>query len=74
VVTMGLRRTLLVAGFGAALAYFLDPVSGTARREKLQLTVDEAMKKGPGGLTTPWRGGGPTPVVTEPAEKPVATR
>jgi hypothetical protein len=33
---MGLTRTLLVAGAGAALAYFLDPVSGKDRREKLR--------------------------------------
>lgn len=33
---MGLTRTLLVAGAGAALAYFLDPVSGRERREKLR--------------------------------------
>jgi hypothetical protein len=33
---MGLTRTLMVAGAGAALAYFLDPVSGKERREKLR--------------------------------------
>jgi hypothetical protein len=72
---MGLRRTILVAGLGAALAYFLDPVSGKERRERLQQTLDEAMRKGPGTLGTSWRGTEPTPVVTEPApEKPVATK
>ena len=33
---MGLTRTLLVAGAGAALAYFLDPVSGKERRQRLR--------------------------------------
>jgi hypothetical protein len=33
---MGLTRTLMVAGAGAALAYFLDPVSGRERRAKLR--------------------------------------
>jgi len=33
---MGLTRTLMVAGAGAALAYFLDPVSGKERRAKLR--------------------------------------
>lgn len=38
---MGLTRTLLVAGMGAAAAYFLDPVSGRERRRKLRQTWDE---------------------------------
>jgi hypothetical protein len=38
---MGLTRTLLVAGAGAALAYFLDPVSGKERRTKLREYWDE---------------------------------
>lgn len=38
---MGLTRTLLVAGAGAALAYFLDPVSGKDRRTKLREYWDE---------------------------------
>jgi hypothetical protein len=33
---MGLTRTLFVAGAGAALAYFLDPVSGKERRQRLR--------------------------------------
>lgn len=33
---MGLTRTLMVAGAGAALAYFLDPVSGKERRAKIR--------------------------------------
>ena len=38
---MGLTRTLLVAGAGAALAYFLDPVSGKERRAKLREYWDQ---------------------------------
>jgi hypothetical protein len=41
---MGLTRTLLVAGAGAALAYFLDPVSGQARRQKLRDSLDERIR------------------------------
>ncbi len=41
---MGLTRTLLVAGAGAALAYFLDPVSGRERRAKLRAYWDERSK------------------------------
>ncbi|HZU15841.1 MAG TPA: YtxH domain-containing protein [Candidatus Dormibacteraeota bacterium] len=33
---MGLTRTLMVAGMGAALAYFFDPVSGKERRRQLR--------------------------------------
>jgi hypothetical protein len=40
---MGLTRTLLVAGAGAALAYFLDPVSGKERRRKLREYWDERL-------------------------------
>jgi hypothetical protein len=40
---MGLTRTLLVAGAGAALAYLLDPVSGKERRQKLRDYWDERM-------------------------------
>jgi len=38
---MGLTRTLLVAGAGAALAYFLDPVSGKDRRARIRAYWDE---------------------------------
>jgi hypothetical protein len=38
---MGLTRTLMVAGAGAALAYFLDPVSGKERRQKIRDYWDE---------------------------------
>lgn len=38
---MGLTRTLFVAGAGAALAYFLDPVSGKERRAKLRTYWEE---------------------------------
>lgn len=55
VCAMGLRRTLLVAGIGAALAYYLDPVSGQDRRVKLQRTIDETLKKGGGNLPMPWK-------------------
>ena len=41
---MGLTRTLMVAGAGAALAYFLDPVSGKERRQKLRDLWDERMQ------------------------------
>ncbi|HZU19381.1 MAG TPA: YtxH domain-containing protein [Candidatus Dormibacteraeota bacterium] len=33
---MRLTRTLMVAGMGAALAYFFDPVSGKERRRQLR--------------------------------------
>lgn len=54
---MGLRKTLLVAGLGAAAAYFLDPVSGRERREKLQGMIDEAVQKAP-NLPLPLRSSG----------------
>jgi hypothetical protein len=73
-VPMGLRRTLVVAGLGAALSYFLDPEHGKGRREKLQRTIGGVMKKGTGSVGTPWRGPEPAPVVTEtPPQGPPAT-
>jgi hypothetical protein len=51
---MGLRRTIFVAGLGAALAYFFDPVSGQERRTKLQGVLDEQLKSR-SGLKPPWR-------------------
>jgi hypothetical protein len=41
---MGLTRTLMVAGAGAALAYFLDPVSGKERRQKVRDYWDERLQ------------------------------
>ncbi|HEX4211765.1 MAG TPA: hypothetical protein VIA06_00385 [Candidatus Dormibacteraeota bacterium] len=56
---MGLRKTLLVAGLGAAAAYFLDPVSGRERRERLQVLIDGAMQKAPNlPLPIPMRSSG----------------
>lgn len=40
---MGLTRTLLAAGTGAALAYFLDPVSGKERRRRLRAAWEERL-------------------------------
>jgi hypothetical protein len=45
---MGLTRTLLVAGTGAALAYFMDPVSGKERRAKLRQYWQERVQGEPG--------------------------
>jgi hypothetical protein len=56
---MGLRKTLFVAGLGAAAAYFLDPVSGRERREKLQVLIDGAVQKAP-SLPLPMRSSGAT--------------
>jgi hypothetical protein len=52
---MGLRKTLLIAGFGAALAYYFDPVSGLERRAKLQRMVNEVVSKGKDSFGTPWQ-------------------
>lgn len=48
---MGLTKTLMVAGTGAALAYFFDPVSGKERREKLRQYWQERMTGVPGVQT-----------------------
>ena len=63
---MGLRRTFFVAGLGAALAYFFDPVSGQERRTKLQGMIDEQLKSR-SGLKPPWqqRSESKTAVVSE---------
>ena len=62
---MGLRRTIFVAGLGAAAAYFFDPVSGQVRRTKLQGLSNEQLK-GQGGLKPPWqRSESKTAVVSE---------
>lgn len=72
-VRMGLRRTLVAAGIGAALAYFLDPVSGRERREKVSRLVDETVRKGAGNLGASW-GDSQTPAVSETKrERPVVT-
>jgi hypothetical protein len=63
---MGLTRTLLVAGAGAALAYFLDPVSGKDRRRRARQYWDEKM----GAPARPLRAEpepSPTRVVKRPA-------
>ncbi len=44
---MGLTRTLLVVGAGAALAYFLDPASGKDRRRRVREYWDERTKGTP---------------------------
>lgn len=49
---MGLTKTLMVAGTGAALAYFFDPVSGRERREKLRQYWQERMQGGAGVATS----------------------
>ena len=63
---MGLTRTLFVAGAGAALAYFLDPVSGKERRRKVREYWDERVQ-------------GAEPMEAEPSptvvvDKPTASR
>lgn len=42
---MGLRSTIVAVGLGAAAAYFLDPVSGAERRQRLQKTFEEQVNK-----------------------------
>lgn len=60
---MGLTRTLFVAGAGAALAYFLDPVSGKERRRKLREYWDERVQGAQPMEAEP----SPTVVVDKPA-------
>lgn len=48
---MGLRRTVMAVGIGAALAYFFDPVSGSDRRQRVQKTVEEQLNKRTGLLS-----------------------
>jgi hypothetical protein len=50
---MSLRRTIVAVGVGAALAYFLDPVSGKERRAHLQQTIDDQLTRR-AGVTAPW--------------------
>jgi hypothetical protein len=62
---MGLTRTLLVVGAGAALAYFLDPVSGPDRRRRLRRRLDERTPGTVGPLEVE-PAATPTIVVSEP--------
>lgn len=64
---MGLRKTLIVAGLGAAAAYLLDPVSGRERREKLHVLIDGAVQRAP-NLPLPLRS------LEEPTPKARASR
>jgi len=48
---MGLRRTIVAVGIGAALAYFLDPVSGAERRQRVQKSVEDQINKRTGMLS-----------------------
>ena len=64
---MGLTRTLLVAGAGAALAYFLDPVSGKDRRRQVRRYLDERAR----GAAEPLRAEPQTsPTVVSPPAAP----
>jgi hypothetical protein len=56
---MRLTRTLVVVGAGAALAYFLDPVSGRERREQALRMWNERTKAGFTGA--PWPEPAPPP-------------
>ncbi|HYW26675.1 MAG TPA: hypothetical protein VE953_21055 [Terriglobales bacterium] len=68
---MGLTRTLLVAGAGAALAYFLDPVSGKERREKFRDYWNERVQGAkPMEVDEP----SPTVVVEKPATRPATAK
>jgi hypothetical protein len=42
---MGLRRTIVAVGIGAALAYFFDPVSGAERRQRVQNAIEDQLNK-----------------------------
>jgi hypothetical protein len=42
---MGLRRTIVAVGIGAALAYFFDPVSGAVRRQRVQNAIEDQLNK-----------------------------
>jgi hypothetical protein len=65
---MRLTRTLLVAGTGAAIAYFFDPVSGKERRQKVREFWEERMQ-GSSDLVAEVEveDAGPTIVVNKPA-------
>jgi hypothetical protein len=63
---MGLTRTLMVAGAGAALAYFFDPVSGRERRQQLRRYWEERIQ---GRRSSKGKEEKPTIVVTEPGQE-----
>lgn len=65
---MGLTRTLLVVGAGAALAYFLDPVSGKERREKVRGYWNERTRAEPMEVDEP----SPTVVLEKQATRPTS--
>lgn len=65
---MGLTKTLMVAGTGAALAYFFDPVSGKERREKLRQYWQDRMQTATG--TMPIEDEAAPPVVVPQQPKP----
>jgi hypothetical protein len=67
---MGLRKVLFVAGLGAAAAYFLDPVSGRERRERVQALIDGAVQKAP-NLPLPRRSSGTTTAKARTSPEPV---
>jgi hypothetical protein len=67
---MGLTRTLFVAGAGAALAYFLDPVSGKERRSKIREYWDERVQGTEPMQVEPT----PTVVVEKPATSPTSAQ
>ena len=51
-----MKKLIVFAGVGAALAYYFDPVSGRARRDALQRTMSKTPPARPvgtvSGLTT----------------------
>jgi hypothetical protein len=68
-----LRKLLLMAGIGAALAYFFDPDNGQGRRDKLQRQVDEAVKKGREKLEKPLGSEAKSSPSERSDERPVAS-
>lgn len=64
---MGLTRTLIVAGAGAALAYLLDPVSGKERRRRLRERLEQRTQGGAEIVHTDTQAA-PTIVVKPPRE------
>jgi hypothetical protein len=68
---MGLTRTLMVVGAGAALAYFLDPTHGKDRRRRVREYFDERVK---GATATPMPAEPePSPTVVVDTEVPPRT-
>ncbi len=60
---MGLTKTFVLVGAGAALAYFLDPEKGSHRREKLTRMWDQTTS----GDTSLAHSSGETTIVTPPS-------